>query len=97
LTHLDRLGAAAHRRKMVMDDRPKWFAPKRYGFGAGLPISWQGWLVLAFYVAIVVAAGSLLDHRLAQASIVVLATALLVIIFAKTTRGGWRWRWGDPD
>ena len=82
----------------MMDDRPEWFAPKRYGLGAGLPISWQGWLVLAVYVAIIVAAVILLDdHRLAQASIVVPATALLVIIFAKTTRGGWRWRWGDPD
>ena len=20
-----------------------WFAPKRYGYGAGAPISWQGW------------------------------------------------------
>ena len=23
-----------------------WFAPKRYGFGAGLPIAWQGWALL---------------------------------------------------
>jgi hypothetical protein len=22
-----------------------WFAQKRYGFGAGLPIAWQGWLI----------------------------------------------------
>jgi len=81
-----------------MNDRPEWFAPKRYGFGAGLPISWQGWLVLGVYLAIVVAAGVLLDEkRLAQGSIAIPATIALVIIFAKTTRGGWRWRWGGDE
>ena len=25
-----------------MSDRPEWFAPKRYGLGAGLPISLAG-------------------------------------------------------
>ena len=29
-----------------MSDGPEWFAPKRYGYGSGLPISWQGWAVL---------------------------------------------------
>ena len=29
----------------MSDDGPEWFAPKRYGYGAGLPISWQGWAV----------------------------------------------------
>jgi hypothetical protein len=24
-------------------------------------------------------------------------TVILMVICAKTTRGGWRWRWGDPD
>jgi hypothetical protein len=28
-------------------------------------------------------------------SVVLSATAILLIIAAKTTRGGWRWRWGD--
>jgi hypothetical protein len=75
-----------------------WFAPKRYGFGAGLPIAWQGWAVLGFYFAIVAAAGLLLEgKRLAQGSIIIPATAALIIIFAKTTRGGWRWRWGEKD
>ena len=81
-----------------MDDRPQWFTAKRYGFGAGLPISWQGWLVLGVYIAIVVAASVLLDgRRLAQGAIVVPATVALVIILARTTRGGWRWRWGQKD
>jgi len=24
-------------------------------------------------------------------------TVILMIICAKTTRGGWKWRWGDDD
>ena len=23
-----------------------WFAPKRFGYGAGLPIAWQGWALI---------------------------------------------------
>lgn len=81
-----------------MADGPEWFAPKRYGLGAGLPIAWQGWLVLVVYIAIVVAAGIFLDgKRLAQGAIIIPATIALIIIFAKTTRGGWRWRWGERD
>lgn len=76
----------------------EWFAAKRYGYGAGLPISWQGWAVLAALLAVVVAAGLLLDGFPAiQASIVVPAIVALLIITARTTRGGWRWRWGEQD
>ena len=77
-----------------------WFAPKRYGYGAGWPLTWQGWGVLGLYVLtlvilIIIARRSL---PLAQAGIfllIILATSLLMIIARKRTRGGWRWRWGE--
>jgi len=72
-----------------------WFAPKRYGYGAGLPIAWQGWALLIFYVAVI--AGSLAafhDKPLVISAIVVPVTMLLLLVTARTTRGGWRWRWG---
>jgi hypothetical protein len=77
----------------------EWFAPKRYGLGAGLPITWQGWVATLLYVAIMIGAGLLLVERspLAFASIVLAATAIFLLITAKTTRGGWRWRWGADD
>ncbi len=28
-----------------------WFPAKRYGWGWGLPVRWQGWLVLVLYFA----------------------------------------------
>ena len=81
-----------------MVDGPEWFAPKRYGFGAGLPIAWQGWAALGLFIALVAAASLLLaDSWLAYASSFVTLTLLFVFVAARTTKGGWRWRWGDDD
>ena len=35
-----------------MSDGPEWFAPKRYGYGAGLPITWQGWALTVVFLAV---------------------------------------------
>lgn len=76
----------------------EWFASKRYGVGAGPPISWQGWLLTIGYIALVLGASLLLLRRLAAYfAILIPATLGFIIITAKTTRGGWRWRWGDKD
>lgn len=74
----------------------EWFAPKRYGSGSGLPIAWQGWVATLLYVGIVIGAALLLAQRSPWAfgSIVFTSTAIFLVIAAKTTRGGWRWRWG---
>ena len=81
-----------------MSDQPEWFAPKRYGYGAGLPISWQGWVVLLTYIAIVGGvAGALHNRPFVVLAIVIPLTTMLLVICARTTRGGWRWRWGEDD
>ena len=81
-----------------MSDQPEWFAPKRYGFGSGLPIAWQGWAVMvAFFVIAAAAAFYFAERPLILAAILVPATIVLMVITARTTRGSWRWRWGDPD
>lgn len=75
-----------------------WFAPKRYGYGSSLPISWQGWAVLAGYILLVAAASLLIPYsRIAFVGLFVAATAAFVLICAQRTRGGWRWRWGERD
>ena len=78
---------------------PEWFAEKRYGIGAGLPITWQGWAISSAYVAIMLAAGFFVVELgiWAFGSIVVVATAAFLLVTAKTTRGGWRWRWGGDE
>ena len=82
----------------MTDDRPEWFAPKRYGYGAGLPIRWQGWAVIAGFLAIAGAAKLLFDRQLIPVvAVMIPAVVALLVITARTTRGGWRWRWGDDD
>ena len=75
-----------------------WFAPKRYGWGSGPPIAWQGWLILLVYLAIVIGATQFLARNAwAMGSVIATATLLFVVVVMKTTRGGWRWRWGDKE
>jgi hypothetical protein len=81
-----------------MNDGPEWFAPKRFGYGPGRPISWQGWLITIAYCLLVFASTRLLPHnQIAFASSLVSLTVVFLFIGAKTTRGGARWRWGDKD
>lgn len=80
-----------------MSNRPEWFAPKRYGYGA-TPISWQGWALTFGFAAIVI----LLAVKLGQRPMVLFAvvaplTVCFTVICARTTRGPWRWRWGEKD
>jgi hypothetical protein len=37
----------------MADDEAYWFPAKRIGWGWGLPHRWQGWAVLAAYLAVV--------------------------------------------
>jgi hypothetical protein len=77
---------------------PEWFAPKRFGLGCGFPIAWQGWAITIAYTALVVGTVTLLEDRwLPMLSIVVPATILFVLVCARTTRGGWHWRWGGGE
>ena len=82
---------------MMPSDPKPWFAAKRYGYGAGLPIAWQGWALLAAYIALLAGLGELLMPRQTPLFLllVAFATALLLVISARRTDGGWRWRWGE--
>ncbi len=85
-----------------MDDGRPWFAQKRYGYGAGLPIAWQGWAVLgAWLLALLTGIGlAAWDEDvglIAGLALIVPATAALIYASAIKTRGGWRWRWGGDD
>ena len=82
----------------MTDEGPRpWFRAKRYGYGSGLPIAWQGWAVLAGYVLVNVLLAVFLIPRAwpLLVAVVAISTALLLKIAPGRTRGGWRWRWGD--
>jgi hypothetical protein len=76
-----------------------WFAPKRFGYGAGLPIAWQGWAVMTAYLIVVAvsAVGLMPRHPLVTLAILTAATLVLIMVSAQHTRGGWQWRWGGKE
>jgi len=77
-----------------------WFAEKRFGYGAGPPIAWQGWVLLLSYSAAVIGLALLATRASAAASaglaaLIAMLTAIFVLIAKARTRGDWRWRWGE--
>ena len=73
-----------------------WFPAKSYGFGWGLPITWQGWLVFIGALALF-ACGAVLfpPQQLLVAYIVYeVAVAALLIGFCWWKGEPPRWRWG---
>lgn len=81
-----------------------WFKQKRYGYGA-VPSTWQGWALVAVYVAVITGLSLWLTQGAIQAetrtlpffALVAVVTLIFVTIVFRTTEGGWRWRWGDDD
>jgi len=82
-----------------MRDDGEWFAPKRFGLGAGRPIAWQGWALIAGFIAVTAIAAFFLGehHRPLFIIVVVIGALALSVISAKHTRGGWKWRWGGEE
>ena len=81
-----------------MSDGPEWVAPQRYGYGAGLPISWQGWaLTIGFVLLTILVALGFGNRPIQLVAAIIPLTVAFVVISARTTRGGWRWRWGEED
>ena len=73
-----------------------WFPGKRYGWGWGLPITWQGWLVFAAFIGLIVAGVFLFPPRKALAAFLSYVVLLSVILVAVCWWKGEvpRWRWG---
>lgn len=65
-----------------MDQEPRyWFAAKRYGWGWGLPLTWQGWVVYTVWFAAFLGATPFLGlrvHRLEHVAVVVGMIAILI-------------------
>jgi len=71
-----------------------WFAPKCCGYGAGLPIAWQGWALLTGHIGLLMLGAVLLKHHKPAMTLWVASFALLPLpLYMAKTRGGWRWHW----
>lgn len=79
-----------------MTDDDVWFEAKTHGYGAGMPVSWQGWALIGGFLVLLTAAGIALvpRHPWLFVALSLIATVPLIVLSARHTRGGWRWRWG---
>jgi hypothetical protein len=79
---------------MQTNEKKVWFPAKRYGWGWGLPSVWQGWVVLAVWLLLLLAGAAFLAPihvGLFVAYTVVLGIALLLICLLKGEEPRWRW------
>jgi len=72
-----------------------WFPAKRYGCGWGMPVTWQGWVIMIAYVLLIaIGAATIPRHSLAE---FITYFIVLTVLFAAVC--WWkgeppRWRWG---
>ena len=74
-------------------DKP-WFRVKRYGLGAGLPCSWQGWALMAAFVAILFGTGLAELPYGPRLAITLLAAIAFLLVARLKSDAPWKWRWG---
>lgn len=76
-----------------------WFPAKRYGWGWGLPSTWEGWAVLAAFIALIVLDTLLFPPRKVLGAYIAGVVGLSVLLVAVCWLKGEppRWRWGDDD
>lgn len=79
----------------MTDTKKYWFPAKRYGWGWGAPIAWQGWAVVAVY-ALLLAVASLLfapaGNPITFIAYTTCISGLLVsVCWAKGEPLHWRW------
>ena len=76
-----------------------WFPAKRFGYGWGLPVRWQGWVFMIASGAIFTIGTTWLAAFEYFALATVFFIAMLVLLFVVCIIKGekLRWRWGDDD
>jgi hypothetical protein len=81
----------------MQTDRKYWFPAKRYGWGWGIPRTWQGWAVIVGFVVLIAVGSTLFPPRTdlaAYLAYVVVLCAILIGICWLTGEPP-RWRWGE--
>ena len=74
-----------------------WFPAKRYGWGWGPPVTWEGWLTVAVFFGLVAAGIFLFPPKQAMAAYLVYIAVLCALLVAIAWFKGEppRWRWGN--
>jgi drug/metabolite transporter (DMT)-like permease len=83
----------------MQTERKYWFPAKHYGWGWGIPSSWQGWLVLAAFAGLLVFGSFLFQPSTKLGAYLAYVTVLCVLLFGVCWLKGEppRWRWGGDE
>ena len=74
-----------------MEKAPKyWFPAKQYGWGWGFPSTWQGWVVLAVYLALMLGGLVVVNPATSPNAYGVYAAVVLAVFMLVV------WRTGEP-
>ncbi len=85
--------------EMQKNQKEIWFPAQKYGFGWGLPVRWQGWIVLLVYATLATAGIAFIDYSENRVWFYVyfsILTAILVLICWKKGEKA-KWRWGNKE
>jgi uncharacterized membrane protein YhaH (DUF805 family) len=78
----------------VASGKSYWFRRKRYGWGWGLPTTWQGWVVFLLWFAVLLEGTYSLRHRhelpFRLAFILVMIIVLTLVCYWKGEPPEWR-------
>lgn len=73
-----------------------WFPAKRYGWGWGPPTTWQGWLVIVIWLAVLMPVTLWLAARNQAVPLLIFITGMIAVLTVIGYIKGEppRWRWG---
>ena len=73
-----------------------WFPAKRYGWGWGLPITWEGWAVFVAFIGLFIVGSIIVPPGRSLAGFITYVVVLAVLFSAVCFWKGEppRWRWG---
>jgi hypothetical protein len=75
-----------------------WFPAKKYGYGWGFPVTWQGWVVLLVYLGIILFVTTFYPPVPGNILLFILGVSIptvILIVVCYLTGEKPRWRWGD--
>jgi tryptophan-rich sensory protein len=76
-------------------DKP-WFKAKKYGYGWGFPVTWQGWVVFIAYIAFVVWDSQGVDKHSNNVwtyilQVILISILFIVIVYRTGEKPKWHW------
>lgn len=74
-----------------------WFPAKSYGWGWGLPCTWEGWLTFIVFIVICCSSGYLAGGSATISMAIIFAAACALVAIAWWKGEPPRWRWGQDS